>query len=65
MSSKKVKTITNEGNRANIGSGNKIPIRPSLQKYSGFTVTVVNIFEANVPLYFIPRDSAQHQKALQ
>ena len=65
MSSKKAKTITNEGNRTNIGSGDKIPMSPSLQKYSGFTVTEVNMFEANVSLYFIPRDSAQYQKALQ
>ena len=47
MSNKKEKTIPNEENRTNMGSGDKIPMKPSFHKNSGLTITEVNTFEAN------------------
>ena len=47
MSNKKEKTIPNEENRTNMGSGDKIPMKPSFYKNPGFTITEVNRFEAN------------------
>ena len=64
MSDKK-KKIPNEGNILNMGSGDKISMTPCFHKNSGPTVTEVNTFEANIPLYFIPRYSVQYQKARQ
>ena len=47
MSNKKEKTIPNEEKRTNMGSGDKIPMKPSFYKNPGFTITEVNRFEAN------------------